>query len=98
MLRLAASFAATTVCSCASKAHALRESPGWPCKKQQKRSASTRKCVMLHFAVSLGDAFDHLARGRVDKAAGALFTRANLRSARAVADHGRVLARMATLG
>ena len=54
--------------------------------------------VMLHFAVSLGDAFDHLARGRVDKAAGALFTRANLRSARAVADHGRVLARMAALG
>ena len=54
--------------------------------------------VMLHFAVSLGDAFDHLARGRVDKAAGALFTRANLRSAKAVADHGRVLARMAKLG
>jgi MoaA/NifB/PqqE/SkfB family radical SAM enzyme len=54
--------------------------------------------VMLHFAVSLGDALDHLGRGRVDKAADALFTRQNFRSAKAVLDHSRILARLGALG
>ena len=53
---------------------------------------------MLHFAVSLGDAVDHLARLRPDRAARALLTRENLRSARAVYDHSRILAKMAALG
>jgi MoaA/NifB/PqqE/SkfB family radical SAM enzyme len=54
--------------------------------------------VMLHFAVSLGDALDHLGRFRPDKAAAALLTRENLRSAKAVYDHSRILRRLAALG
>jgi MoaA/NifB/PqqE/SkfB family radical SAM enzyme len=54
--------------------------------------------VMLHFAVSLGDALDHLARLRPDRAARALLTRENFRSAKAVYDHSRILARLAVLG
>jgi MoaA/NifB/PqqE/SkfB family radical SAM enzyme len=54
--------------------------------------------VMLHFAVSLGDACDHLAGLRLGRAARALMTRENLRSAKAVYDHSRILARLAALG
>ena len=54
--------------------------------------------VMLHFAVSIGDALNNLGRGRVGKAAADLFTRANLKSVGAVWSHRRILARQAALG
>jgi MoaA/NifB/PqqE/SkfB family radical SAM enzyme len=54
--------------------------------------------VMLHFAVSLGDAFDRLGEGRVLAAIKALADRRNLSSLAAVAGNFKVLDRLAGLG
>lgn len=54
--------------------------------------------VMLHFAVSLGDAFDRLGEGSVLAAIKALADRGNLSSLAAVAGNFRVLDRLAGLG
>ena len=54
--------------------------------------------VMLHFAVSLGDALDHVAAGRLIKAVQTLTTRSNLTSLGAVLENGRVLSHLAKVG
>jgi MoaA/NifB/PqqE/SkfB family radical SAM enzyme len=54
--------------------------------------------VMLHFAVSLGDAFDHFTNGHVLEGLKALLTRANLTSLGAVLENGPVLSQLAKLG
>ena len=54
--------------------------------------------VMLHFAVSLGDACDRLSEGRVLAALRALADKRNLSSLAAVAGNFRVLDRLAGLG
>ena len=54
--------------------------------------------VMLHFAVSLGDAMDHLGEGRVIAALKTLATRRNLSSMGAVLGNARVFSRLAKLG
>ena len=54
--------------------------------------------VMLHFAVSLGNAIDRLGEGRVLAALKALADSRNLRSLGAVAANQRVLTRLAKIG
>jgi MoaA/NifB/PqqE/SkfB family radical SAM enzyme len=54
--------------------------------------------VMLHFAVSLGDAIDHLGEGRLLEAVKTLADRRNLTSVAAVAENFGVLDRLAGLG
>lgn len=54
--------------------------------------------VMLHFAVSLGDAIDRLGEGRVIAALKTLATSRNLTSMGAVLGNARVLSRLAKLG
>lgn len=54
--------------------------------------------VMLHFAVSLGDACDQLAEGHVLTALKTLAARRNVESMTAVLGNGRVLSRLAKLG
>ena len=54
--------------------------------------------VMLHFAVSLGDALDHLGQGRVLSALKALGTRRNLTSMHAIASNAEVLSHLAKTG
>lgn len=54
--------------------------------------------VMLHFAVSLGDAFDFLKRGRVADALRTLVNGRNLESLGAVVGNAPVLSRLAKLG
>ncbi len=54
--------------------------------------------VMLHFAVSVGDAMEHCAAGRFVAAAKALATRSNLISLGAVLENGPVLSHLAKLG
>lgn len=54
--------------------------------------------VMLHFAVSLGDAFDHLGEGRAWTALKNLATRRNLTSLHAVVSNAGVLSQLAKTG
>jgi MoaA/NifB/PqqE/SkfB family radical SAM enzyme len=54
--------------------------------------------VMLHFAVSLGDAMDDLDSARVFAALKKLATRKNLTSVRAIAENANVLSHLAVLG
>jgi MoaA/NifB/PqqE/SkfB family radical SAM enzyme len=54
--------------------------------------------VMLHFAVSLGDAIDELQEGRLIAALRALVSRKNVSSMGAVLGNVRVLSRLAKLG
>jgi MoaA/NifB/PqqE/SkfB family radical SAM enzyme len=54
--------------------------------------------VMLHFAVSLGDAIDELGEGRVISALRTLGNRRNVSSLGAVAENARVLTRLAAAG
>lgn len=54
--------------------------------------------VMLHFAVSLGDAMDHLSDGRVLAAIRTLADRRNLTSLGAVLENAHVLPSLARLG
>src|SRR5438128_6572861 len=54
--------------------------------------------VMLHFAVSLGDALDSLGEGRVLAALKSLASTRNLTSLGAVAGNARVLSRLAKVG
>jgi MoaA/NifB/PqqE/SkfB family radical SAM enzyme len=54
--------------------------------------------VMLHFAVSLGDALDGLSEGRVVAALKAIANRRNLESLGAVVTNAPVLSRLAKLG
>ena len=54
--------------------------------------------VMLHFAVSLGDALDVLSEGRVVAALKAIVNRRNLESLGAVVANAPVLSRLAKLG
>lgn len=54
--------------------------------------------VMLHFAVSLGDAFDHFVKGHPLAAFKTLATRANLASLGAVLENGPVLSQLAKVG
>jgi hypothetical protein len=54
--------------------------------------------VMLHFAVSLGDAFDCLKKGRVAAAFRTLINTRNLESLGAVVGNAPVLSRLAKLG
>ena len=54
--------------------------------------------VMLHFAVSLGDALDGLGEGRITAALKALADRRNLTSLAAVAANFKVLDKLAGLG
>jgi len=54
--------------------------------------------VMLHFAVSLGDAFDYLKKGRVAAAFRTLMNTRNLESLGAVVGNAPVLSRLAKLG
>ena len=54
--------------------------------------------VMLHFAVSLGDAIDRLKEGRVLSALKVLADARNLDSLRAVAENAGVLSKLATRG
>src|SRR5437868_145363 len=54
--------------------------------------------VMLHFAVSLGDAADYLAEGRVIAALKALANKANFVSLGAIAENAQVLSRLAKVG
>jgi MoaA/NifB/PqqE/SkfB family radical SAM enzyme len=54
--------------------------------------------VMLHFAVSLGDAFDYLREGRILAALKSMADRRNLVSLGAVLGNAPVLARLARLG
>jgi hypothetical protein len=54
--------------------------------------------VMLHFAVSLGDAFDHLKKGQVLAAFKALADERNLSSLGAVAENARGLSKLARRG
>jgi len=54
--------------------------------------------VMLHFAVSLGDALDQLAEGRLISALQTLFTRSNFVSLGSVLENSRVLSHLAKVG
>jgi hypothetical protein len=54
--------------------------------------------VMLHFAVSLGDAMDDFAKGRFVEGIKTLATGSNLSSLGAVLENGPVLSRLARLG
>jgi MoaA/NifB/PqqE/SkfB family radical SAM enzyme len=54
--------------------------------------------VMLHFAVSLGDAFDSLSQGRIPAALKAILDSRNLESLGAIAENAPVLLRLAKLG
>jgi MoaA/NifB/PqqE/SkfB family radical SAM enzyme len=54
--------------------------------------------VMLHFAVSIGDAVDHLRDGRLLAALKTLADRRNIRSLGAIAANARILSRLAHLG
>ena len=54
--------------------------------------------VMLHFAVSVGDALDHLGKGRVRAAAKTVLNRSNFVSLGAVLENAHVLTRLARLG
>jgi predicted DNA-binding transcriptional regulator AlpA len=54
--------------------------------------------VMLHFAVSLGDALEHLSKGRLLPAITALADTRNLHSLGAVLENARVLPALARLG
>ena len=54
--------------------------------------------VMLHFAVSLGDALDHVRNGQLEAALRVLADRRNLQSLGAVAANSSVLSRLAKLG
>lgn len=54
--------------------------------------------VMLHFAVSLGDAADYLSEGRIVTALRTLATKANLVSLGAVVGNAPVLSRLAKVG
>jgi hypothetical protein len=51
--------------------------------------------VMLHFAVSLGDALDHLAEGRIVGALKEIVDGRNLQSLGAVMKNAGVLSRLA---
>jgi MoaA/NifB/PqqE/SkfB family radical SAM enzyme len=54
--------------------------------------------VMLHFAVSLGDTFEHLRKGRLVDATKTLVDRRNFVSLSAVLENAHVLSRLARLG
>ena len=54
--------------------------------------------VMLHFAVSLGDAFDCLSKGRIAAALKTILNTRNLESLGAVVGNAPVLSRLAKLG
>src|SRR5581483_10523585 len=54
--------------------------------------------VMLHFAVSLGDAIDDASDGHIWRALKKLFNRQNLVSLGAIAENAGVLSRLARLG
>ena len=54
--------------------------------------------VMLHFAVSLGDAFDQFAQGHLFAGLKTLATRANVASLGAVLENGSVLSHLAKVG
>jgi len=54
--------------------------------------------VMLHFAVSLGDAFDHLKKGELISAIKTLADGRNLSSLGAIADNAGVLSKLAQRG
>jgi hypothetical protein len=54
--------------------------------------------VMLHFAVSLGDAIDRLGEGHVLAALRTLATERNLTSIRAIVENAGVLSELAKLG
>jgi MoaA/NifB/PqqE/SkfB family radical SAM enzyme len=54
--------------------------------------------VMLHFAVSLGDALDHLTEGRLISALKTLATRTNLTSLGAILENGPVISHLAKVG
>ena len=54
--------------------------------------------VMLHFAVSLGDALDHMRNGRLGAALRIIADRRNFQSVGAVAANSSVLSRLAKLG
>ncbi|HET7439686.1 MAG TPA: hypothetical protein VFJ47_00165, partial [Terriglobales bacterium] len=54
--------------------------------------------VMLHFAVSLGDAMDHLAHGHLIAALKKLATSRNFSSMGAVLGNARVFSKLARLG
>jgi hypothetical protein len=54
--------------------------------------------VMLHFAVSLGDAMDRLGEGRVLAALKTLATRRNAISIQAIVENAGVLSGLAKLG
>jgi hypothetical protein len=54
--------------------------------------------VMLHFTVSIGDAFDHLSEGRLFAAIKTLADPRNLSSLGAVMDNAGILSRLAKLG
>lgn len=54
--------------------------------------------VMLHFAVSLGDACDHLSQGRIIAALKTLAARSNLTSLGAILENGQVLSHLAKVG
>jgi hypothetical protein len=53
---------------------------------------------MLHFAVSLGDATDHLAKGRFLAALKTLAKRSNLVSLGAVLENAPVISNLAKVG
>lgn len=54
--------------------------------------------VMLHFAVSIGDALDHLKQGRILAALKTLADRRNVSSLGAIVENAPVLAQLAKLG
>ena len=54
--------------------------------------------VMLHFAVSLGDALDCLSRGHIAAALKTIVNVRNLESLKAVVENAPVLSRLAKLG
>jgi MoaA/NifB/PqqE/SkfB family radical SAM enzyme len=54
--------------------------------------------VMLHFAVSIGDALDHLKAGRIVAALKTLADKRNLTSLGAIAENAPVLSQLARLG
>jgi hypothetical protein len=53
---------------------------------------------MLHFAVSLGDAVDHIKKGQVLSALKTLADERNLSSLGAVAENAQVLSKLAKRG
>ncbi|MBV9498772.1 MAG: radical SAM protein [Acidobacteriaceae bacterium] len=54
--------------------------------------------VMLHFAVSLGDALDHIGKGRVLAALRVLADQRNVSSLAAIAENAGILSRLAKVG